>query len=152
MVNTLSIVRHFSASLSGLTLTWFVIHIPGEYSYASVWLMPTVAAFFAFAEWFVFMCRGMDQRMTSVRKPAGPHQQRSEYLSMASRFDSVGRVCIGAGVLSALIQAISSPTHCSWELPFAMGSGILIGVKVLRILSEKGVEKQSNPLSRSSLI
>jgi hypothetical protein len=45
MVNMPSIVRLLSASLSGLALTWFVIHIPGEYAYASVWLMPTVAGY-----------------------------------------------------------------------------------------------------------
>ena len=50
---------------------------------------------------------------------------------MATVFDSVGRACIGAGVLSAMIQVISNPTHCSWELPFAMGVGILIGAKGL---------------------
>jgi hypothetical protein len=53
------IVRRLSAALSAAALTWLVIRIPGEYVYASVWLMPTVAAFFACATGFVMMCRGM---------------------------------------------------------------------------------------------
>jgi hypothetical protein len=139
MVNMPSIVRLLSASLSGLALTWFVIHIPGEYAYASVWLMPTVAAFFASATWFCFMYRGMDQGITLLQTSPGLNQERSEYLSMAGGFDSVGRVCIGSGILSALIQTLSSSTHCSWEFPFAMGVGIVLGVKVLRRMSTRQV-------------
>lgn len=131
MVNTASMVRRLSASVFGLALTWLVIRVPGEYAYASVWLMPTVAAFFAFATWFALAYRSMDPSMVLVGKPHGPDQQRSGRLCMATVFDSVGRACIGAGVLSAMIQVISNPTHCSWELPFAMGVGILIGAKGL---------------------
>jgi hypothetical protein len=61
MVNMPSIVRRLSAPLSGLALTWVVIQISAEYAYASVWLMPTVAAFFAFATWFVSMYHDMAQ-------------------------------------------------------------------------------------------
>ncbi len=131
MANLPLIVRRLSAPICGLALTWFVTRIPGEYAYASVWLMPTVAAFFAFATWFAFAYRGMDQWMASARKPLGSDQQRSEYPYMATICDFAGRVCIGVGVLSALIQKIYSPTHCSWELPLAVGLGISIGANAL---------------------
>jgi hypothetical protein len=131
MVNIPSIVRHLFSSSSGLALTWLVVHIPGEYAYASVWLIPTVAAFFALATWFVLAYRDMDPSMALFGKPHGSDSQRSEHLGMASVFDSFGRVCIGAGVLSALIQTVFNPTHCSWEFPFALGIGILIGAKAL---------------------
>jgi len=144
------IVRRLFASLSGLMLTWLVIHIPGDYAYASVWLMPSVAAFFACATGFAIMCRGMDRRTTSVGKPSGAGQQRSEYRCMARGLGSFGWVCVGVGILSALIQAISSPSHCSWELPFAMGVGILVGVKAFGKKSAQRVETRSKPLSRSA--
>jgi hypothetical protein len=134
------IVRCLFAAISWLALSWLVTRIPGEYAYASVWLMPTVAAFFACATWFVIMCRGMKHRMAPAGKPFGSVQQTSHHLCMGGAFNSIGRVCIGTGVLSAVIQAISSPTHCSWELPFAMGVGILVGVKVLGKLSVLQVE------------
>ena len=132
MVNTRLIIRHLAAPLSGLALTWCVIQIPGEYVYASVWLMPTLAAFFACAISFFFMYRGMGQGMTLVRQSSGSGQPGFGYLSMAGGFDAVGKVCIGSGILSALIQTLASPTHCSWEFPLAMGFGILLGVKVSR--------------------
>jgi hypothetical protein len=132
MVNTRLIVRHLAAPLSALALTWCVIQIPGEYIYASVWLMPTLAAFFACATSFFFMYRGMGQGITLVRQSSGSHPPGFGHLSMAGGFDAVGKVCIGSGVLSALIQTLSSPTHCSWEFPFAMGIGIVLGVKVSR--------------------
>lgn len=135
MVNTSSIIRRLSAPISGLALTWVVIRIPGEYAYASAWLMPTLAAFFAFATWFAFAYRSMDPWMALAWKSDGPDQQRYEPSGMAAVFDSVARVCLGAGILSALIQTVSSPTHCSWEIPFAMGVGILVGVKALRKIS-----------------
>jgi hypothetical protein len=131
MVSIPSIVRRLLASFSGIALTWFVVHIPGEYAYASVWLVPTVAAFFAFATWFALAYRGMHPSMALVGKSDDSDQQRSGHLCMAAVFDSLGRLCIGAGILSALIQTISNPTHCSWEFPFAMGVGILIGAKAL---------------------
>jgi hypothetical protein len=134
MVNMPLIVRRLSASLLGLAMTWFVIHIPGEYAYASVWLMPSVAAFFAVATWFAFMYRGMAQGMASALNP-GDVKRRSYHLDMDQVFEFGGSVCIGAGVLSAMIQAASSPAHCSWELSFAMGIGILVGVKALRRMS-----------------
>jgi hypothetical protein len=148
MINLSLIVRCLFATLSGLALTWLVIHIPGEYAYASVWLMPTVAAFFVCATWFVILYRSMEHGMVLVGKPSGSVQQPSNHLCMAGVFDSVGRVCIVTGLLSALIQTISSPTHCSWELPFAMGVGILIGVKALRKMSVQRVETGSRPFSR----
>ena len=141
-------VRCLFAALSGPVLTWLVIRIPGEYAYASVWLMPTVAAFFACVTWFVILYRSMAHRKALAGKPSGSVQQPSDHLCMAGVFDSVGRVCIGVGVLSVLIQTISSPTHCSWELPFAMGVGILIGVKALRKISAQRVETGAKPLSR----
>jgi hypothetical protein len=140
MTNMSLIVRCLFAALSGLALTWLVIRIPGEYAYASVWLMPTVAAFFACATGFVIMYRSMQPRMALAGKPFGSVQQTSDDLRMAGAFNSVGRVCIGTGVLSAVIQTIVSPTHCSWELPFAVGVGILAGVKALRKLSVLHVE------------
>jgi hypothetical protein len=131
MVNVPPIVRYLSASLCGLVLTWFVIHIPGEYAYASAWLVPTLAAFFALATWFALACLGMDPSMVLVGKSHDSDQRRYGHLCMTTVFDSIGKVCIGVGVLSALIQTMSSPTHCSWEFPFAMGVGILIGAKAL---------------------
>ena len=127
------IVRRLSAALSAAALTWLVIRIPGEYVYASVWLMPTVAAFFACATGFVMMCRGMGHRMALAGKTSGPAQRPSDDLRVAGVFYFVGKVCIeGTGTSSsALIQIFSRPTHCSWELPFAMGVGVLVGVKVL---------------------
>jgi hypothetical protein len=148
MTNMSSIVRYLFAVLSGSALTWLVIRIPGEYAYARVWLMPTVAAFFACSTGFVVTYRSMAQEMALAGKPSGSVQQPSDHLCMAGMFDFVGRVCIGAGVLSALIQTISNPTHCSWELPFAMGVGTLVGVKALRKMSVHRVEKRSRPLSR----
>ena len=130
-----SVVRRLSAAISGLALTWFVIRIPGEYAYASAWLMPTVAAFSALATWFAFAYRGMDQGIASARKPPDADHQRFEHLSMADVFDSVGGICIGVGVLSVFIQANYSPNHCSWELPLAIGAGILIGAKALAKIS-----------------
>ena len=50
---------------------------------------------------------------------------------MATVFDAVGRVCIGVGILSAFIQTIYNPTHCSWELPLAVGLGLLIGANAM---------------------
>jgi hypothetical protein len=76
-----------------------------------------------------------------ARRSSGSDQQRSEFLRTSGEFDSLGWVCIG--VLSALIQAISSPTHCSWELPFAMGAGISVSVKALRKMSVQRVEKKN---------
>jgi hypothetical protein len=140
MINMSLIVRCLFAALSGLALTWLVIRIPGEYTYASVWLMPTVAAFFACATGFVIMYRSMEHRMALAGKPSRAVQQTSDHPCMAGVFNSVGRVCIGTGVLSALIQTISIPTHCSWELPFAVGVGILVGVKALGKLSVLRVE------------
>ncbi|HMH69189.1 MAG TPA: hypothetical protein VK519_14855 [Pinirhizobacter sp.] len=131
MVDVSSTVRRLSAPVSGLALTWFVIHIPGEYAYASVWLMPTVASFFAFAAWFALAYRGMDPSNALAGKPSGSDQRWPGHLGMATMFDSIGKACIGAGCLSALIQILTSPTHCSWEFPVAMGVGILIGAKVL---------------------
>jgi hypothetical protein len=145
MVNMPSIIRCLSVPLSGLALTWIVIQIPGDYAYASVWLMPTLAAFFAFVTWFLFMYHDMAQRMSLVRKPSGSHQQRSGFSCMAGGFGYVGWICVGVGVLSAFIQAISSPTHCSWEFPFAMGIGILIGAKALEKMSAR-VLKQDQGL------
>lgn len=124
-------IRHLSSLLAGLALTWFVIHIPGEYAFASLWLMPTVAAFFAFSAWFAFAYRDMDQWVVLSRKQTGYWRQPIEHSCMDAVFDSIGRICIGTGILSALIQILSSPTHCSWELPFAMGIGVLIGAKAL---------------------
>jgi hypothetical protein len=147
MTNMSSIVRCHFAALSGAALTWLVIRIPGEYAYASVWLMPTVAAFSACATGFVIMYRSMEHGMVLAGKPSGSVQLPSDRLSMASVFDSVGRVCIGTGVLSALIQTISSPAHCSWELPFAMGVGIWVGVKALIKMSVQRVETGSRPFS-----
>jgi hypothetical protein len=140
MTNMSLIVRSLFAAVSGLALTWLVIRIPGEYAYASVWLMPTVAAFFACATGFVIMYRSMQPRMALAGKPSGSVQQISDHLCMRDVFNSIGRVCIGTGVLSAVIQTIVSPTHCSWELPFAVGVGILAGVKALRKLSVLHVE------------
>ena len=132
MANILSIARRrLSAAVCGLAVTSLVIHIPGEYAYASVWLMPTIAAFFASATWFALAYRNMGPSLAFVGKPSGPDQQRSDHLGMAAVFGSIGRVCIGAGALSALIQTLTSPTHCSWEFPVAMGAGILIGAKAL---------------------
>lgn len=139
--------RYLFAVISGLVLTWLVIHIPGEYAYASVWLMPTIAGFFACATGFAVMYRGMDQQVASVRKQPGSGQQPSDHLCMiVGVFDSVGRVCIGTGFFSALIQTISSPTHCSWELPFAMGVGILVGVKAFGKMSAQRVETRPKHL------
>lgn len=135
MVRTLSIVRRLSAPISGLALTWFVVRMPGEYAYASVWLMPTLAAFFAFATWFAFAYRSMAPRMALAWKVHGPDQQRHATPGMADVFDSVAWVCMGVGILSALIQTVFSPTHCSWEMPFAVGVGIFVGVKALRKIS-----------------
>lgn len=149
MVNGPLIVRRLSASFSGLALTWVVIHIPGEYAYASVWLMPTIAAFFALATWFVFAYRGMDPWMTWAWKSPGTDRQRSEHSYMDGGFDSVGKVCIGVGILSALIQTMSSPTHCSWEFPLAMGIGILVGAKGFKKMAVQRVETRSKPLSSS---
>ncbi|WP_250622890.1 hypothetical protein [Pinirhizobacter soli] len=112
-------------------MTSLVIEIPGEYAYASVWLMPAVAAFFASATWFALAYRSMDPSLAFVGKPSGPDQQGIGDLGMAAAFDWIGRVCIGAGVFSALIQTLASPTHCSWEFPVAIGAGILIGAKAL---------------------
>jgi hypothetical protein len=140
MTNMSLIVRCLFAAISGLALTWLVIRIPGEYAYASVWLMPAVAAFFACATAFVIMYRSMEHRMALAGKPSGSVQQASDHLRMAGVFNSVGRVCLGTGVLSAFIQTISSPTHCSWELPFAMGVGVLVGVEALRKMSVQRVE------------
>jgi len=126
-----SIVRRLSEIFSGLALAWVFIHIPGEYVYASLWLMPTVAAFFAFATWFALAYRSMGPSLALVGKPSGSDQQRTDHLGMAAAFDSIGRVCIGAGALSALIQTLTSPTHCSWEFLVAMGVGILVGAKAL---------------------
>ena len=140
MTNMSLIVRSLFAAVSGLALTWLVIRIPGEYAYASVWLMPTVAAFFACATGFVIMYRSMQSRMALAGKPSVSVQQTSDHLCMGDVFNSIGRVCIGTGVLSAVIQTIVSPTHCSWELPFAVGVGILAGVKALRKLSVLHVE------------
>jgi hypothetical protein len=109
--------------------------------------MPTVAAFFACATGFVMMCRGMEHRMALEGKASGSVQQRSDHVYTASVFDFVGRVCIGAGVLSALIQTIASPTHCSWELPLAMGVGVLVGLKVLRKMPVRHAETGSRPFS-----
>ena len=147
MTNMSLIVRCLFAALSGVALTWFVIRIPGEYAYASVWLMPTVAAFSACATGFVIMYRSMEHKMALGGKRSGSVQLLSDHLCMAGVFDFVGRVCIGTGVLSALIQTISSPAHCSWELPFAMGVGILVGVKALRKISVRRVETGSRPFS-----
>jgi hypothetical protein len=143
-----SIVRRLFAALSVAALTWLVIRIPGEYAYASVWLMPTVAAFFACATGFVMMCRGMGHRMALAGNTSGPDQRPSDHLRVAGVFDFVGAVCVGAGVLSALIQTMSSPTHCSWELAFAMGVGILVGVKALGKMPVRRVETGSRPFSR----
>jgi len=126
-----SIVRRLPATVSGLAVTSLVIEIPGEYTYASVWLMPTVAAFFASATWFALAYRSMEPSLAFVGKPSGADQPRSGHPGMAAAFDSIGRVCIGAGALSALIQILATPTHCSWEFPVAMGAGILIGAKAL---------------------
>ena len=126
-----SIVRRLSEIIFGLAVTWLVIQVPGEYAYASVWLMPTVAGFFASATWFVLAYRSMDPSLAFVGKAPCSDQQRSDRLGMAAVFDSIGRVCIGAGILSALIQTLDSPTRCSWEFPVAMGAGILIGARVL---------------------
>ncbi|WP_140804573.1 hypothetical protein [Rhodanobacter glycinis] len=147
MTNISSIISCLFAALSGAALTWLVIRIPGEYAYASVWLMPTVAAFSACATGFVVMYRSMEHKVALAGKPSSSPQLLSGHLRMAGVFDSVGRVCIGTGVLSALIQTISSPAHCSWELPFAMGVGILVGVKVLRKISVQRVETGSGPFS-----
>jgi hypothetical protein len=135
MTNMSLIVRCLFAVISGSALTWLVIRIPGEYAYASVWLMPTVAAFFACATGFVILYRSMEHGMVLAGKPPGSVRQTSDHLCMAGVFNSVGRVCVGTGVLSAFIQTISSPTHCSWELPFAMGVGILVGVEALKKIS-----------------
>lgn len=151
MVSMPSIVRHLSEALSGLALTWLVVHIPGEYAYASVWLMPTLAACFAFATWFAFMYRRMDQELPWVWNQPVDDQKRSDHLGMDDVFEAWGKVCVGAGVLSMLIQAISSPTHCSWEFPFAMGVGFLVGVKVLRKISARSVETGSKPFSRPTI-
>lgn len=148
MINVSLIVRCLFAVLFGLALTWLVIHIPGEYAYASAWLMPTVASFFACATWFAIMYRSMEHGMVSAGKPYSSVQQPSDHLCMIGVFDSVGWACVGAGVSSALIQTMSNPTHCSWELPFAMGVGILVGVKALRKVSVHRVETGSRPLSR----
>ena len=129
MATMSSIIRRLSEIVSGLTVTWLAIQVPGEYAHASAWLMPTVAAFFAFAVWFALAFRGMAPSIALVGKPSGADQQRSDHLGMAAVFDSVGRVCVGAGVLSAVIQTLASPTHCSWEFPVAMGAGIWIGIK-----------------------
>lgn len=147
MGNMPAIVWRLPALLSGLALTWLVIRVPGEYAYASVWLIPTVAACFAFATWFVLMYRGMAQD----GKPHGSCQRRSKPLCMADALDAVGHVCIGVGILSALIQAASSPTHCSWELPLAIGVGISAGAKVWRKMSAKNGGKGSGPLPRSTV-
>ena len=141
------IVRRLSAALSAAALTWLVIRIPGEYVYASVWLMPTVAAFFACATGFVMMCCGMGHRMALAGKTSGPAQRPSDDLRVAGVFYFVGKVCIGTGVLSALIQIFSRPTHCSWELPFAMGVGVLVGVKVLGKMPARRVEAGPRPFS-----
>jgi hypothetical protein len=114
-----------------LAVTSLVIEIPGEYAYASVWLMPAVAAFFASATWFALAYRSMEPSLAFAGKPSSPDERRSVHLGMVAKLDSIGRVCIGAGVLSALIQTLVSPTHCSWEFPVAMGAGILIGAKAL---------------------
>src|ERR1700744_6627414 len=96
MVRTLSIVRRLSAPISGLALTWFVVRMPGEYAYASVWLMPTLAAFFAFATLFAFAYPSMASRMALAWKVHCPDQQRHETPGMAHGVDAgVGR---GMGV------------------------------------------------------
>ena len=61
-----SIVRRLSEIISGLAVTSLVIQIPGEYAYASVWLMPTVAAFFASATWFALAYRSMEPSLAFV--------------------------------------------------------------------------------------
>src|ERR1700735_1717631 len=141
MTNMSLIVRCIFAAISGSVLTWLVIRIPGEYADASVWLMPTVAAFFACATGFVMMYRSMERRMALPGKLAVSVQQTSDHLRTAAVFNSIGRVCIGTGVLSAFIQIIFSPTHCSWELPFAMGVGILVGAGALRKMSVRRLER-----------
>lgn len=147
MGNMPAIVRRLPAPLSGLALTWLVIRIPGEYAHASVWLMPTVAACLVFATWFVLMYHGMAQS----GKPNDSGQRRSKPLCMADALDAVGHVCIGAGILSALIQAISSPTHCSWELSLAMGVGISAGAKVWRKMPAQSVGRGSRSRPRSAV-
>ncbi|MFK2932398.1 hypothetical protein ISP14_16565 [Dyella agri] len=147
MGNMPVIVKRLPALLSGLALTWLVIRIPGEYAHASVWLMPTVAACFAFATWFVLMYRDMAQAL----KPNGSGQRQSRPLCMADALDAVGHVCIGAGILSALIQAISSPAHCSWQLPLAMGVGISAGAKVWQKMPAQSAAGGSRTLPRSTV-
>ncbi len=147
MGNMPALVRRLPAPLSGLALTWLVIRIPGEYAYASAWLMPTVAAFFAFATEFVFMYRSMAR----ARKPQSSDQRRPESQCMAGALDVVGHVCIGAGILSALIQVTSSPTHCSWELSLAMGIGISVGAKVWRKMPVHSIGERAKSPPRSAV-
>ena len=140
MTNMSLIARYFFAAISGSALTWLVIHIPGEYAYASLWLMPALAAFFACATGFVMMYHSMEDGIAFTGKLAVSVPQTPDHLRTADVFNSIGRVCIGTGVLSGFLQIISSPTHCSWELPFSMGVGILVGVKALRKMSVRRLE------------
>lgn len=112
---------------AALPIFRIVVNVRGDYSIASVWLIPSVTgsamALTCFLLQYQRMIPGLAQHWRSpswFENPLARHQPLQWSLFISEMLMLSGLGC-------ASVDMLSVPHHCSWELLVAVGMGVWFG-------------------------
>jgi len=123
-------LRAMAWTAMALPICHGVMHVHGDYLFASVWLVPSVVASAMAATCFVLqyqrMIPGLSarwRRPSWVENPLAPHQPLQWGLL-------IGESLMLSGLGCAFVDVLAATHQCSWEMPMAAGVGVWLGTYV----------------------